>query len=385
MRILRTKVAGQLCQSDIDKIAMELVNMYHGTRYYDSNTGKLLKEPEHGFWSYKRGSCTYTPVTTRCHVYLNDVEKIKINSLICQLTTAFGRLNTWGRRQELYVYNDNYLTTLCAIDSEKSKTLAILVVKPSTRKSVCIADLTVFLETDPRVCQIESKTQELMGTQGMMASVFTVVVDVLHEFPDNWTYWYGSIKMPEEITVIPDPILVDKVSGAELHVWHLASGRKPQDFAELKHETYVAPDLKELSCGNWAQCTQCKTPIWGKFYAVTSPDAKSDPVCRFCVHYTEYNPPAASLMLVAQNTLTAMNAVMGIKCIPADVRPVLKKLIASPPVYRPTGDEFTEFGHFISGDLIGICNLQTLFNYKAILSLLKKGKRTFYRYCMKKY
>lgn len=371
----------RLGKFDIDCIAMEMVNMFHGVQYYDSVTGTPIKPPRPGYLSFTHdGDMEDTIIPARGYLYFHTdtgpYAHIQPKALARSLAAAFQAFNPHGRDENfVYLPGSGTQMTLCAKDAEEDKTstIAIFSTERDVWKSKSVdAHMAWYMTAERALCRYQ--TPDPIGREPwrLAMACTTIIIDMKHEeYLPRGFFSLNHLPPPSHVKFIESPIYIDEKCGAELHLWHLLTDKKPAVFMELKLPTFEAPSLDTLTPSNgklgWKSCHICEAPVWGMFYIFAIDEKNCQTICKFCIHYNQTLMPQNATILVAKSPLDVMNVANGIRDMTPDLRAAVKAMLIVPPKVvesSPTGvfksDELFEY--YVSGNYVGIGHWGVLTN-----------------------
>lgn len=129
-------------QDPILILVTNIINLYHGTRYYDED-GEELKTPEYNFLVKTDGDITYTPDLNVFSVLI-DQRLYRENFNCDEILARFKKLNKWNFKPK-----DYYCAGRHTLDVNERKSIESITVINAGRKNI-----TTEIETsrDTSIC-----------------------------------------------------------------------------------------------------------------------------------------------------------------------------------------------------------------------------------------
>lgn len=367
--IIKAVTPEHITDKEIELVAKEMVNIVHGTQYYDSK-GIELKVPKREYLGFEKGTMSYECLPVRGTILVNSKNElwglnISLTSLKKKLDAAFLRANKWPFPGDVYRFTEgggNQFTMECA---PCNNVVRVVETDPLVFKQFA-ERFTWHITNRRRLFQYQMPGVYLK-TPHLLSAMSMIVLDLKTTMPFDHGYFSLSFpKFPYPVQVFGGKIHIDPYLGIDAHIYNHLGGKYVesnfQDLAkviigeisydnlvvqpyaetaeqhkdpikifdidvdekrdekkdEKKRAKKAVPVKRELIRQPEA-CHKCGIKMFDAFYAVKR-TGKTICICKFCAHFSytiaNLNPheytvakcqhPLTRAMFARTMTLTAL-------------------------------------------------------------------------------
>jgi hypothetical protein len=313
VRKFDTLVAEFYSSSDLERIAKEMVNIYHGKKYYDTDKddAPLVDNPKEDYLIFEESGITTKITPSRGYIYIHTSKNvwdlnIKYDQLKVLLNAEFNKFNIWGIRPYQAVFNNacalQYTYELRKTESTEN-TIYITETNDPFNSKMSGATMTWYYSTQKSLFKYTIPGETRKPYQ-IMAAASTIIVDLAHliKLPNN----YYSLSMPtlpiENVLVLKNTINLSKRCGADMHLYlkmckdinlYKPLTRQIVDTVNLKKDKkenllYAAcstMDNPNLRTDIWevdasqitipTTCLLCSSELWEQNYLIIAKNTKA--------------------------------------------------------------------------------------------------------------
>lgn len=337
MRYLRSVTQNAICDEDLKRIAMEMVNTFHRTEYWDPVTATKISNPkENQYFTHTRGNMDYDLYLPRGYIYINMQHAHNLWSLgssarqiVKQLAEMFKLYNEWPTPQYYYCYTD--------IDNRKISPVHFLLNEERVPNNINGVVVTDAEPGNTRALRVGLSLMTWHLTSNRNTLKYTVpgnyppehvllMAPTMIVLDTSWTtmvdHGFRSLEyppVPKHIEVhIDPPIAMNGQIGILAHLYNRVvepgSKHHPNKFGYLdippvynytgEHRsirvTYQVAEklmrpVREKSCKP-TECSVCRFPLFQHWYLlekVENPEKKDKAqrqacaVCVVCAHFNK--------------------------------------------------------------------------------------------------
>lgn len=289
MRILLSRYGGILADVDIERIAMEMVNVYQGIESYDPIEGKRLATPRTGMLTFRSGDNEYEIVPTFGQIiivgaYINNkkyVNQYLIKDLADKIQRVFLRLN--GDYHRPVAFDTRELGVLSVkTDETKRQPISIIMNNKAALGRFNGGTHMIWQMSQSNVCQFAVPGLSHEPDETCLSSAATVVLDLSHTYRASTPYSLSWPALPVAKILKTGMDLPAARMNVEYRVQKIncENDKIPIDDIINQFKYYTSIQMIDGGLRDVDRCSRCRTVIWGEYYHHDRVD-----ICRFCAHH----------------------------------------------------------------------------------------------------
>lgn len=230
VRKFDTEVQNFYSLTDFERIAKEMVNIYHGIKYYNTDiiNAPLLKKPINNYLSFEESGVISTITPARGYIYINCDQdlwelNIKFNELKNILKQNFNKFNLWNNRKFKAVFQNSkalqYTYELHKI--EDNENIIEIFESNDPFNSKMYKESMVWFYSNKKELFKYTIPGETRKPYQIMAAASTIILDLSHNInlPDN-SFTLSMPSLPKDkIFILKNNIYISKRAGIDVHLY----------------------------------------------------------------------------------------------------------------------------------------------------------------------
>lgn len=273
MRIIRTLNKGNFTAADAEMVAAELVNIYHGTKYYEGRGRLQFPIPNYLAIEHKDFTDFIIPHSGQIIISGGNSERTWRNKTIKMLETAWAKMNRWPRQDPCHTTSNKGFMSIDEI--APTNRIAFKIFAKAKDRKVYKCDMLWTVKFDHDSADVPILASPVRDMDKQFLSVSTIFVDMTHEehlSPTPFSLTWPAL--PSHIKIMSDPLSIHYKVGIQAHLYYHYTGELLGMLHPLATKCYMPDEKSEAE-----NCEECKIHLWSKFYSVNKKI-----ICAFCVH-----------------------------------------------------------------------------------------------------
>lgn len=321
MRYLRSSVQNAINDTDLERVAMEMVNLHHRTLYWDPVTGKKVDNPQTGYMRCSVNNMDYELFMPRGYIHIGMKSthtlltiNLTMRQLVQRLFALFNHFNEWPNPKTWYTYTNINHTKLSSVhfnlmETEvpvATKTVVVTDAEPGTTHKTRTSPVYMTWHVSTNRNAVRYSVPGDYPPENVLLQAPTMIV-----LDTSWDimvdHGYRSLNyppVPKHISVHLDPpVAINSKIGILVHLYNriVAPDSKPHPHAfryysvevaraEVHKDIHVsyahAEVLMRPTKPNQCRphyCSVCRFPLFQHYYVAEK--ALRAAVCVVCAHF----------------------------------------------------------------------------------------------------
>jgi hypothetical protein len=299
MKLIKSRVQNSVTDPDAVSIAKEMVNIYHGTEYYDTETGQEIPDATPDYLKWTVGEMDYEYCPARCAIYVDSsIHGKTLETFRQKIVTEFHRYNKWGDRTSIYKNHVGMESNQFTYETAPVP-CGQWVMAPGKPNHAKYSEypFSFIMSDEISIVQFAHPLKH-PKSHDMMTFATAIVFDLKWSIPvEEHMQYLNYPPATNNVTFIKQSIILCQYTGID----RVLIGRQyPAQYlkSELEQLAPFEPHPDQTFYADLAMtrkveadqviehCATCTQRLFGRYYVIEAKNTnKHIAICKFCMHF----------------------------------------------------------------------------------------------------